>query len=1186
MFIVGNTMDVSRENLDKLSSVITTIKNSVILIYCGDILDKSGLNKNPQAKDSTFIRSLLDVGKENKNVSVYFVAGDKDWNNSGKNGWKDVKKLEAFINGIAQKEIFIPGKGCPGPEVMDFGNNLEIVFLNTQWLIHPYERPYAPDDDCKALTEQQFNELLEDVIDEAKEKNLLVIGHHPVWSYGKYGGRITLKDHFSPPVLGSFKAAYHQNIGSSKDMAYPSYQNFVKEMRYLMEDYSPFIYASAHENNMQVIEFENSYQVISGSIEKKVAAGKAKNTVFKSNKNGFINLNYYANGKVMMNAFEWNGNNNPEIISKELYQSACESDDSGAPVNTRCTPCKEVIKPALIIDNHFSDSMGTAVAGKEYKAGIIKKLFLGTLHRTSWTAEIKIPFLNLDTAKGGLTATGKGGGRQTHSLSFNGADNKSYVFRSVDKDPVRALSPVLRKTFVAGLTRQFTATQHPYGALPVSYLLDATTIYHAKPELYILPDDPKLGMFQKEFGDMLGMLEEKPTQAEDNHAATFNADEVIRSYALFKKLYKNHDNRVDEKAFLKARIFDIWIGDWGRHEDNWKWAGFNDGDKTKYFPIPRDRDHAFSSWNGLLPYLVSRKWALPNAENFGKHFHDIRSLTYPARHLDRFLLTSLQKEEWLALATEMQNLMTDAVIDSAIQRFPEEVIPLSGNTIAKKLKTRRDELPHAVKKYYDLLSEKVSVTGSNKAERFLIERMPDNTVDVTMTDKQYTSDTLYHRKFFPRETEYINVYGLDGDDEFIITGKARHSIHVRIFEGKGDDVISNTSTVSGSAKVTRIYEYKNAKKNLITKGEDSKVIFSDDKSLVEYNRQPVHYDTYLPLPLIYYTKEDGVEFGLGVSYVFHRFGEEGYANKLKISDRFSTEGNVQVKITDEFHHLFGKWDLLLSGEMAQPYPASYYYGAGNETLRNLSLPGEYYRTRISGYNAFTGLQKVFWRKSSFNFGVGYESNDATLFADHFLATDQEVFGKNNLDFFAATTTLDIDFRDNAIVPKHGVRFFAKQTYSHFNVSDDKDFSNSDVSLEFYQSSRSLLPITLGIKGGFENATGDIPFYKLNTLGRTTGLRGYVRDRFSGNTTAYVNTQLSIEFGTLNTSFLPLTYGVYGFYDAGRVWVPNESSDKIHAGYGGGIYITPLLDIFTTRVSIAFSDEEKKGLFEAGLGIHF
>ncbi|MCY7409204.1 MAG: BamA/TamA family outer membrane protein, partial [Chitinophagales bacterium] len=172
----------------------------------------------------------------------------------------------------------------------------------------------------------------------------------------------------------------------------------------------------------------------------------------------------------------------------------------------------------------------------------------------------------------------------------------------------------------------------------------------------------------------------------------------------------------------------------------------------------------------------------------------------------------------------------------------------------------------------------------------------------------------------------------------------------------------------------------------------------------------------------------------------------------------------------------------------------------------------------------------------------------------------------------------------AYVPKRGVRLFAKQSFNHFNETDNENFTNSEVSLEFYQTSRTLIPITLGIKGGAAHATGDVPFYELNTVGRTTGLHGYDRDRFSGNTSAYLDNQLTVEFGSVRTAVVPLTIGVFGFYDVGRVWIPDETSNTLHTGYGGGFYLKPLLDVLTTKFSIAFSEEEKSGLFEFGLGL--
>lgn len=1196
VFIVGNTSDlVSPGDLENLKKAIQQETTPATVIYCGDILHSNGLESTPDATDSTYIRNLLSITEDKSDVAVYFLPGDLDWNNSGKEGLQSVKRIENLVNGIAGKKIFLPGSGCPGPEVIIPSEDLELVFLNTQWLIHPYDRPYAPDANCNIIVEAQFMEELEGIIEDAKEKNLLIVGHHPVISNGAYGGKVSLRQHIIPPVIGTFISSYQQNIGTPKHIAYPPYKEFAGKMKTLMNDYTPFVYASAHEFNLQLMNYENSYQVISGSFVKKFPAGKSANTVFHSNEKGFVCLNYFKNGKITMTSYFSDKAIKRSTLSTELYQSYCSPDSSGAPVNTRFVPCAEKIVAAEHMNPAFNDSIAIAVGGPEYKAGFFRKLFLGRLYRSSWTAEIKVPFLNLDTTKGGLVATGRGGGRQTHSLSLSGADGKSYVFRSVDKDPIKALDPFLRKTFVVGLTRQFTATQNPYGAMPVKYLLDSTSILHAQPVLHILPNDPKLGIFQKEYGGMLGMLEEKPKKGNSKQIGSFGANDVVRSFDLFKKMYRDNDNRMDEVAFLRARIFDMWIGDWGRHEDNWKWAGFKNGKKTTYLPIPRDRDHAFSRWNGILPYLTSRRWALPNAENFGYHFEDIRSLTYTSRYLDRFLLTSLDKNEWVQLTAELQNKMSDQLIDNAIQQFPKEIIPLSGQVIGEKLKSRKAELPRAMTEYYLLLAKNVNVVGSNQSEYFKIERLNNSDVDVSMYDYSKTGQpgdsALYHRIFKADETKSVNVYGLDGDDKIFLTGAADQSILVRVFGGKGNDSISDHSSLSSNKKITRIYDYNSQDKNTIVTGKNTKTIFSDDRSLVEFNRQDFHYNTYLPMPFLNYSAEDGFTLGLGLQFLFHRFGEKDYHNKLSLSGKASTEGNIQFKVADEFHHVLSNWDWIINGEVAQPYPVIYFYGAGNETVKLTNVSSDFYKSRFNGYNISTGLQHIFWKKSSVNVTLGYESNDAVISSDNLLSlnaadANADIFGSNQLDFFKAQVSFDMDFRDNTSLPKHGARFFTQHYAAHFNISDNKDFTNSIASIEIYQTTRTLIPITLGVKAEGAHATGDIPFYKLNSIGRTNGLHGYDRNRFSGKSSLYIDSQLSVEFGRLSTFFVPLTVGIFGFYDVGRVWVPGETSSKLHSGYGGGVYFTPLLDVFTTRLSMAFSDEVKKGIFEFGLGLNF
>ena len=277
------------------------------------------------------------------------------------------------------------------------------------------------------------------------------------------------------------------------------------------------------------------------------------------------------------------------------------------------------------------------VPGPEYKPTGSKKFFIGDIYSSSWLQPVAVPTLDLNTEKCGLRPTGKGGGRQTTSLKLIAADNSEYVFRSVEKDVTKILPPELRNSIASDVLRDVTATANPYSNLPISYLLDQTDILHARPRLFRLPDNQQLGPYRADYANLLGTLEDNPTDPKPNLPGFVGSNEVTRNFGLFRKLYKDHDNRVDAPAL--ARAFDMLVADFGKHEDNWKWTGYkqkNGG--TIYCPIPRDRGQSFTLWNGFLTYLANREWAVPSIEGFGADFQDMKSLNWPARHLDRFLL--------------------------------------------------------------------------------------------------------------------------------------------------------------------------------------------------------------------------------------------------------------------------------------------------------------------------------------------------------------------------------------------------------------------------------------------------------------------------------------------------------------------------------------------------------------------
>ena len=71
----------------------------------------------------------------------------------------------------------------------------------------------------------------------------------------------------------------------------------------------------------------------------------------------------------------------------------------------------------------------TIVPGAEYEAGWLHEVFFGSHWRDLWTTPLKVEILNLNKFAGGLTPLKKGGGYQTKSLRFIGADGQSWIRR-------------------------------------------------------------------------------------------------------------------------------------------------------------------------------------------------------------------------------------------------------------------------------------------------------------------------------------------------------------------------------------------------------------------------------------------------------------------------------------------------------------------------------------------------------------------------------------------------------------------------------------------------------------------------------------------------------------------------------------------------------------------------------------
>ncbi|CAM4186812.1 BamA/TamA family outer membrane protein [Zobellia nedashkovskayae] len=1184
VYLLGNTTDIELESpfYDSLSELLSTTEPFTVILN-GDLMD-SGKTKEPTTQDSLKIDKLLRNIAQHENGKVVIIPGDRDWANSGKKGLSSVNKLEKLVKSMDFENVkWAIRKGCPGPDIIELNDHLILVSISTQWYNHPYDKPEATTAECGIATERDFLIELENAVEDSEDKNILVAGHFPLESLGNYGGHFQLAKYLSPPIIGSLNAGYRQNIGSPVDIVNSRFDNIRGSIENIVLRKGSVIYAAGHEKNLQVLQMGENYIINSGSPTKaKYVAKDKEHALFAKSIPGLVELDYFTSGKVAYTIHSFEPSGEFELNTTEtLFTSPCEPGNEDN-FNSAYNPCKPLVTASHGPRTWATDT--TAVAG-DYTLGGVTKFFMGEHYRTTWKTPVKVPYLDLEQTFGGLSVYEKGGGHQTTSLKIKGGDGREYAFRSVDKDPLQLLPYELQGTIIARVMQDVTSWQQPYGAMAIGSMLNATDILHATPKLYMMPPSDELGAFKGKYSNLLGMLEEKPVNVKKVTKPFGDANEILQSRKMFRELYKDHDNKVDAKEYAKARMFDILVGDWGKHEDNWKWAGYKKKHDNLYRPIPRDRDYVFSLWNGLLPYFADRKWGLERGENFGYKINDIRSLTFSSQPADRRLLNELTREDWQEAATYIQTHITDQVIEEGINAMPSEIYEFSGKEIANKLKQRKKDLSTYANQYYkQLMIGGVEVVGSNKREYFEVTRNDNGSVQVAMYNTEDDKDEkgkrlYYHRTFDPKETKEIRLYGLDGHDVFNISGAAKKSIKIRVIGGPDPDVITDNSEVQKGGKKTLIYEKGNTSK--LNFGEEGKMMDHWNKELYSYDRHRFGFNRYFPIATIRYNSNQGLGLNAGIEFTQKNAMKKDYSSKHKITGTFTTEHMNILKYEGRFHHVFKKWDIQIGGLYADHTGFTDFYGIGNGTIKDDDLDSEdFYETRYDSYSLQAGLIKDFWKKSSLGFQLNYENNKTIREEGTILATDNPnpllgAFGLGDANLYEIIAKLDFDFRDRSSLPEQGARFFLKHQSGLVSDNMNSNYGITEAFFEQYLTTRNQTPITLGLRfgGSTTYGAGTIPFYKLKYLGQNSSLRGYVNNRFTGKSTLYLNTELRLQLAEFRTSIVPMKFGIKGFYDSGRVYSDFDTNSDWHKGYGFGLYLVPLSEEFAIGVSAGFSDEE-------------
>src|SRR5215211_6294778 len=332
-----------------------------------------------------------------------------------------------------------------------------------------------------------------------------------------------------------------------------------------------------------------------------------------------------------------------------------------------------VIAAAVAISTRANDARAQAacpsertvsiVPGPEYEAGAMKRKLMGDGWRDVCLTPTSVPVLDLGRCAGGLKFVRRAGGNQTLSIHFIEEKGwREWQFRSVDKFPVaQAMPPEIKGTLLGDIIQDQVSSLFPGGALMVPPFLEAIGVLHVTPQLYVMPDDPRLGIYKDTVRGILGTFELSPQEAPNDEPGFAGSRKIMSGDDFLDAVEQSRTNRLDERELLAVRLIDFLVNDNDRTADNIRFARFGKDSAWGWRPLPRDRDRAFVNASGMIiDYLVRPIYA--KLTGFGPRY-DLKALTFESHNLDRRLLQRLTLRDMEEVARRVQQTIDNRVID-------------------------------------------------------------------------------------------------------------------------------------------------------------------------------------------------------------------------------------------------------------------------------------------------------------------------------------------------------------------------------------------------------------------------------------------------------------------------------------------------------------------------------------------
>lgn len=341
-------------------------------------------------------------------------------------------------------------------------------------------------------------------------------------------------------------------------------------------------------------------------------------------------------------------------------------------------------------------------------------------------------------------------------------------------------------------------------------------------------------------------------------------------------------------------------------------------------------------------------------------------------------------------------------------------------------------------------------------------------------------------------------------------------------------------------------------------------------------------------PVAGYSSDVGLMGGL----IFSRYDYTGnirpFNNYIKSTAVASTKGFVKFAGLYEQTQTFGS-DIRSSYRLLFDRLANdNFFGIGNSTSYSEQLwEDEYYYFESIGVSFDVSLRKPVYRDRDSRLdllaglGIDYEIPYVRQTNSSF---NQEMPNGSEGGFVNYLSTGFIwENRDNEFDPREGNRAQLKIRFAPKYLSE---FALTTFRLDLRQYFYIFDFLTIANRLEARHAAGDVPYWRLPTLGDDYSLRGYPLNRFQGNSSISYNLELRSWMFTFPEYAVKI--GVHLFTDAGRVFTEEDKAADLFKDYkqtfGFGGALSLFSPDFILRGEMGFSEDVSR--IYVGVGYTF